>query len=77
LEEEIKRRETSSELCEVMSGLTINGKELSDALEWEGKCNPGTIKSKPSNIENEIRDEDPFQILVSHSSSTSNKKEIR
>ncbi|KAL1131893.1 hypothetical protein AAG570_011504 [Ranatra chinensis] len=82
LEEELAIRKSKRDLCEVISGLTLNGKEISDSLEWEGKFESPEVTTsyKPTmkDVKNEIDSEkNLLEILATHSSTSQNKIQTR
>ncbi|XP_075227226.1 RNA polymerase II subunit M [Lycorma delicatula] len=76
LEEELRKREKSEELSNMLLKLNINGKEALDKLEWTGNCNPGQSKSVICEHDDDDGSEqtDVLKIIATHSGTGFNKK---
>lgn len=77
LEDELRNREKSDQLSDMLSKLNIKGKEALDRLEWTGNCNPGQSHSGQDVIvidNDEDEGKDPLKIIATHSGTSFQKK---
>lgn len=70
LENELKRRHDLLDVCQVMSGLTVNGKNLSEKLEWCGESRDDQLEAVKNGDHHSSGSEDEsdlIKILATHS----------
>uniref|UniRef100_A0A1B6DJV0 DNA-directed RNA polymerase II subunit GRINL1A n=1 Tax=Clastoptera arizonana TaxID=38151 RepID=A0A1B6DJV0_9HEMI len=79
IEIELKKKNESEILSEMLSKLNLNGKEGLDSLEWTGNCAPGYKTHNENNVVDELSEDeiDPLKILASHSGAGFHKKKLR